>query len=94
MEKQILKKLEDIETKIVFNGKDILNISEACLFLGVSRSYLYKLTSSNKLSYYKPNGKVLFFHKKDLITWMTRNKVKSNDELSNDVNIYVSNNLR
>lgn len=94
MEKIILKKLKEIELKIVFTGKELLNLDEACLYMGISRSYMYKLTSSNQLTYYKPNGKVLFFDKKDLINWMTRNKIKSKDELNDDVNIYVSNKLR
>lgn len=94
MEKIILKKLKEIELKIVFTGKELLNLDEVCLYMGISRSYMYKLTSSNQLTYYKPNGKVLFFDKKDLINWMTRNKIKSKDELNDDVNIYVSNKLR
>jgi excisionase family DNA binding protein len=57
--------------------KTILTFSEASEYTGMSKSYLYKLTSTKKISYSKPNGKIIFFEKEDLDKWMMSNKIMS-----------------
>lgn len=54
------------------------NLAEAAEYLGISRSYLYKLTHFKQITFYKPNGKLLFFQKADLNKWLFRNKSESN----------------
>lgn len=34
--------------------------------MGVSRSFLYKLTMGRKIPHYKPNGKMIYFDLKDV----------------------------
>lgn len=82
--KNIVQKLEVIEALIHdqnLNSKEILDFREACNFLSLSRSTLYKLTSKGCISYYKPNGKLIYFNKKELINWITRQRVESNREI-------------
>lgn len=82
----LLEKLQDIEQLIRaqnLNLKEMLNFNEACRFLDLSASYLYKLTSRGDIPHYKPEGKKIYFHRKELVEWMKRNRISSNNELIN-----------
>lgn len=60
------------------------NVDEAANFLGISKSHLYKLTSSGSISHYKPGGKCLYFMPDDLLDYIKSGKVKTADELETD----------
>lgn len=64
-----------------FVGKNILSLREAALYLDLSESSIYKLTSESKISFSKPNGGKLYFKKTDLDNWMLQNESKSIDAL-------------
>jgi len=64
-----------------FPEKSILSVREACQYMDISKSYLYKLTHGKLLPYYCPNGKKIYFQKNDLETWMTGNRQPSNEEI-------------
>lgn len=80
----ILVKLEKIEENISRPPKH-LSFRKACEYLGVSKSQLYKLTHKKKISYYKPNGKMIYFKESDLHEWLSKNKIKTNVEIENEV---------
>ena len=61
--------------------KDVLTLNEASEYLGVSRSYLYKLTSGRAIKHYKPTGKKIYFKKEDLDDFLTSNEITSIDEV-------------
>ena len=71
--KKITNQINRPEFPIPFN--------EASKLLDISKSYLYKLTHQNKITYFKPNGKKIFFLKTDLVNWLTRNRIASDREL-------------
>lgn len=48
-----------------------LSFKEAITYLGISKSTLYKLTSSKQIKFYKPKGKI-FFKEEDLLGFMTQ----------------------
>ena len=60
--------------------KRVLNIDEACEFLGYKKSYIYRLTSMGVLPYSKPNGKKLYFDRDKLERWMLSNESETNIE--------------
>ncbi|MDO5106328.1 helix-turn-helix domain-containing protein [Capnocytophaga sp.] len=62
------------------HSKEVLNFKEAVALLGISSSMLYKLTHKKSIPHYKPNGKLIYFEKSDLINWMLSNKVSSVNE--------------
>jgi excisionase family DNA binding protein len=78
---QILNRLDTIESLIRQEQIQLLTLDEAALYLRLSRSYLYKLTSTSKIAFSKPNGKVLYFTKHDLDDWATSSRVLSQGEL-------------
>jgi excisionase family DNA binding protein len=78
-EKLILKKLDNIESMLhqqSINTKEVLSFSEAALLLDVSHSHLYKLTSTKQIPHYCPQGKKLYFERKELIQWMKKKVIR------------------
>lgn len=62
--------------------KSYLGLAEAADYLNVSKSYLYKLTSRKELTFFKPNGKKIFFAVSDLNSWIESGRVATNNEVS------------
>jgi excisionase family DNA binding protein len=69
--------------------KEILSFREALVYLDVSESLLYKLTSNRAITFSKPNGGKLYFKKSDLDNWMTQNELKSIRVLEDQVNNHL-----
>ena len=68
------EQLNEIRTATLLGSKQIYTTSEACLFLGVKRSYLYELVRNQKITYFKSRGgKLTYFKRTDLEEWMTDN---------------------
>lgn len=68
----IIGQLNEIRNATLLASKDIYNTEEACLFLGVKRSYLYELVRNRRIAYFKSRGgKLTYFKRKDLEEWMT-----------------------
>ena len=62
----ILVKLTKIENLLKGQTEKPLPLEEAARYLDVSKSHLYKLTSSHKIPHYKPQGKRVYFAKSEL----------------------------
>ena len=83
----ILLKLESQNNRIktlehlLFDAKDVLTLEEAALFMGISKSTLYKMTHKHELPYYRPNGKLIYFEKSELVKWMLQNRSMTEDEI-------------
>ncbi len=82
-ELKIEERLDRIE-RLIISNKRVLTFDEACEYTGISRSYLYKLTSSGVIPFSKPNGKVIFFDKEKLNKWLLKNARKSLDEIEEE----------
>ena len=54
--------------------KETMKLSEAALYLGISKSFLYKLTSKRSIPFYRPGNKLIFFRRIDLDAWIQQNK--------------------
>jgi excisionase family DNA binding protein len=84
---QIEQKLDSLAALIqslqLHQMKAMLNPQEAAAYMGISKSTLYKHTSSGNIAYYKPNGKLILFRKADLDNWLEANRIPSNEELLN-----------
>ncbi|WP_435135953.1 helix-turn-helix transcriptional regulator [Formosa sp. A9] len=89
----ILERLDRLE-KLLIGQKEVLTFDEACDYTGISRSYLYKLTSSGNIPHSKPNGKMLFFEKKKLVDWLLQNRRKSRHELEAEALAHTLRNKR
>ena len=92
MDTNILEKLERIEKLLETQQamqKQVLNFNDACIYLELSQSHLYKLTSTGSIPHYKPNGKKLYFKREELDTWLLRNRSNSIDEIEQEAANYL-----
>ncbi len=69
--------------------KEFLTSKEACEFIGVKLSYLYKLTHRKQIPYFKPNGKKVFFKVEDLISWVSSVRISTAEEISEQASNYM-----
>ncbi|WP_282196798.1 helix-turn-helix domain-containing protein [Alistipes finegoldii] len=88
MEKSIEMRVAELEN-LVLHTKNVLSFEEASRFLNLSKSYLYKLTSGNLIPHYKPQGKILYFEKTELETWLRQNPVKTRAQTEAEAQKYV-----
>lgn len=69
--------------------KDVLTFKETCEYLGLSASYLYKLTSGRKIPHSCPQGKMLYFDRRELDDWALQNKRKTSGEYEKEASDYL-----
>ncbi|MBO0341152.1 helix-turn-helix domain-containing protein [Flagellimonas profundi] len=71
----ILERLDRLERLMIAN-KEVLTFDETCDYTGISRSYLYKLTAAGQIPHSKPNGKLIFFEREKIVSWLLQNQSK------------------
>ncbi|MDO6603971.1 helix-turn-helix domain-containing protein [Arenibacter palladensis] len=79
----IFERLDRLE-RLLTAHKEVLTFEETCDYTGISRSYLYKLTSAGNIPHSKPNGKLIFFEKKKLNDWLLQNGLLSPSYIENN----------
>jgi excisionase family DNA binding protein len=60
----------------------MLTATQAAEFLGITKSYLYKLSSKGILAKHKPGGKIILFARTDLEGYRSGNRIPSVSELA------------
>ena len=88
MEEKILKELSEIKKFSLLASKNVLTLDDLQLLTGLSRSHLYRLTSSHQIPYYK-KGKCCFFDKNEVEQWMKQNRVETQQEAESKAINYV-----
>ena len=84
MEENLIKVADLIAERVTGMQKEILSVDEAAAFLGMKKSYLYKLTMARKLPHYKPMGKMVYFRKTELEQWLLSNRCATDEELNRE----------
>lgn len=90
---QLDQRLDRIE-KLLLSNKTVLTFDEASEYTGLSKSYIYKLTSSQRIPHSKPNGKIIFFNKEKLDNWLLNNEKKTDNEIDNKALSYTQKHKR
>ena len=85
----LYQKLNNIE-ELLLGQKSVLTLAEASKYTNLSKSYLYKLTCTNAIPFYKPQGKYIFFDRLELEDWLLRNRIKTEEEIKREGNTYLS----
>jgi excisionase family DNA binding protein len=88
----ILNEIRELKKLILDQNllkKEVINFNEATVYLEVSHSHLYKLTSTGAIPVYKPNGKKLYFKRQELDEWLLRNKQFSKAEIDQQASEYL-----
>ena len=88
MEKAIIDQLNRIERNSLLAAKNVLNMDDAVLITGVSKSFLYSLTSKALIPHYKQANKV-YFDRAELEAWLKENRIATNSEIEQAANSYM-----
>jgi len=90
---QLEARLASIESKLTAS-KDVLTFDEVAAYTGLSKSYLYKLTSARVIPHYKPLGKLCFFNRVEIQDWLQARAVPTNVEIEGAAANYLTLNQR
>lgn len=71
----------DTLTAAVLCNKPVLTIEEAAAYTGLTVSTIYKLTSTQQIPHSKPRGKMLYFDRAELESWLLQRRVKTTSEI-------------
>ena len=89
MENNVIeKRLEKIEN-LLLGQKDVFTFEECCLYTGISRTYMYKLTCTNRIPHFKPHGKIIYFSKAEIDKWLMKNPVRTKEQVEQEAATYL-----
>jgi hypothetical protein len=78
-DKIIIEQLQEIQ-KLLSLNKQILTLKEFALYAGISHHQAYHLTSTGKVKFYRPFGKMIYFDMLDVIEFLKQNPVSTTEE--------------
>ena len=89
MSKEEITQITNLVTdNTLFCTKEVLTSDEAARYMGISKSYLYKLTMTQQIPHYKPMGKMCYFNRAELESWLQSNRVATADEINQQAQTY------
>lgn len=83
-QEQFTQMADVIAKRVAINTKEVLTADEAATYLGISKSFLYKLTMRKAIPHYKPNGKLCYFEREELNRWLLQNRCSTDAELTDE----------
>jgi len=86
---ELKQQLDRIEAALL-SQKNVLTFDEAATYMGVSKSFLYKKTMDNSISYFKPRGKMIYFERESLEKELLQNRITPTDEIEAKASTYVT----
>ena len=86
-EAEIKQTASELADRVIFTTKEVLTSDEAARYMGISKSYLYKLTMTRKIPHYKPTGKVCYFDRRELEDFLRSGRVSMNETIDKSDNI-------
>lgn len=88
MEEEIKKVADFITANIINTTKEMLTSDEAAKYMGISKSYLYKLTMLRKIPHFKPMGKMCYFNRVELEQWLQSNRIATDEAIASEAQSY------
>lgn len=79
-----------ITANVIACTKEVLTLDEASVYMGVSKSHLYKLTMNKEIPHYKPTGKMCYFNRLELEEWLQQNRCATGVEISQKAQAYCN----
>ena len=77
-----------VAENVTMTTKEVLTSQEAARYMGISLSYLYKLTMRHEIPHYKPTGKLCYFNRREVEEWLQSNRVNTAAEASRQAQEY------
>lgn len=88
MTEELKQVAEMVTANTLFTTKEVLTSDEAAQYMGISKSYLYKLTMRGEIPHYKPMGKMCYFNRAELEQWLQSNRVSTGKEIDDKAQDY------
>ena len=86
---QIEDRCKRIESGLLLQ-KAVLNFEELAEYTGLSKSHLYKMTSTGGIPCYKPKGKHIYFDRAEVDKWLLRNRKATTEEIEIEASTHVT----
>lgn len=87
--KEDMKQVADLITANIINTtKEVLTSDEAAKYMGISKSYLYKLTMLRRVPHFKPTGKMCYFNRHELENWLQSNRIATDEAIASEAQSY------
>lgn len=89
---EILKRLDRIEQLSVATTvatKNILNLNEVALLLGLSKSWVYKAVMERTIPCYKPNKGLVYFDRSEIEALVKQNRIATAEEINLEAEKYM-----
>jgi excisionase family DNA binding protein len=84
-----MKQVADLITANIINTtKEVLTSDEAAKYMGISKSYLYKLTMLRRVPHFKPTGKMCYFNRHELENWLQSNRIATDEAIASEAQSY------
>ncbi len=85
-------RMNRIERLLIVQQKELLTVEETAMLMGVGEDYVYRLTSGTnpKIGFYKPNGKMKYIEKSEVLNYMRTNRTMGAVEIERSANDYMS----
>ena len=80
---ELQSRIDSLEN-ILYDAKQVLTCEEAAIFMGLTRSSLYKMTHEHEIPFYRPNGKRVYFEKSELLNWIRSVRNSSQKEIEEE----------
>ena len=84
-----LQQIKEFIKEQTILSKEVLTLAELSLYLGQSKSSIYKLTSKKEIPFYTPGGKKCYFRKSEIDNWIFNSKVIPVDQVEQEVESYL-----
>ena len=72
----------------IYTQKEVLTSTEAAMYMGISKSYLYKLTMLRRVPHFKPSGKMCYFNRHELEQWLQSNRIVTDEAIASEAQSY------
>lgn len=70
--------------------KEVLTLTEVSSYTGLSKSHIYKLCSTGGIPFFKPFGKVNYFDRLEIISWLKQNRIPTTKEMEGKASTFVT----
>jgi excisionase family DNA binding protein len=90
MKEELQQVADQITANIINTTKEVLTSDEAAKYMGISKSYLYKLTMLRKIPHFKPMGKMCYFNRAELENWLQSNRIATDEAIASEALNYCN----
>ncbi len=88
---KILMKLQGVNSLNelgITSENEIMNLGQLAMYIDLSKSAIYKHTSTRNIPFYK-SAKRIYFKKSEIDAWLTKNRISTVDEIEKQATNYI-----